>query len=119
MTRSPELAASHERHQRWIAEVRDPANAAMREPITFRAGRAYAEYELAPILRGGWASRYTCQLPESGASSPWRDYGSREEALTAAQEGILGFLSSDFDASPDRAAARRMVEADMAQEALL
>lgn len=58
-------------HERWVAEVRDPAEANAEPVVRLRAGREEATYRLAPIP-GGWAWRADAGKADgSGGGTPW------------------------------------------------
>jgi hypothetical protein len=78
--------------ERWVAEVRDPAEAADGHRVEVRRKKAIAYYVLAPIPNG-WAMRRGCWFHDgTGAGTPWRPYLTRDEAAEAGLNGLIGDL---------------------------
>lgn len=75
-----------ERFEEWVRTVRDPAKEASEgvRRLQTRNGKAYAEYEIAPLPDGGFAILVNCGYKTgdcSGMGSPWHDFDTREECL--------------------------------------
>jgi hypothetical protein len=92
---SPELQERQKQFTEWC-ETRDLAQAATEGPRRLAAGRAQAEYEIAPLPEG-FAITCSFSLPDSGMGTPWISGTSREECI----EYFLGLGRRFFAQNPE------------------
>ncbi len=84
MKMSPELKVRHEEHDKWVREVRDPAEEHGEGLRVIEVAGASVEYEIAQLPDGRYAIRssfcYHCGNYH-GSGSPWSALESREACL--------------------------------------
>lgn len=111
------LADRQAEFERWVREVREPANMATEGPHRVDVTGAEAEYEIAPLPSGHWAVRirigYLCGNC-SGRSGPWTEHADRQHCvdafLTAARQHFVAELS---ESDPIVNEAQRRARRDM------
>lgn len=96
-------------HDRWINEVRDPANDTSegRRIVSSKNGHARLEYQIAPLPDDNWAVSlqygFYCG-DHTGHANPWKKYSSREDCLQAVVfAGKEFFTKQRSDANQTRA----------------
>ena len=90
-----------EAFERWVQDVRDPANAATegRRTITSANKRASASYEIAPLPDGRWAMKLSCDYKSgtmSSVGSPWTAFESRDECVTSFLQSAKSHFSREL-----------------------
>lgn len=78
--------SSHQKFQEWVEQIRDPAKHASegRRVVSAANGKASAEYEIARLPDGRYATRVCCEYRCGnfrGQSQPWSVFESREQCL--------------------------------------
>lgn len=109
----------HPEFDKWVAEVRDPADTAPHDTTTFRHGKSWASYTLAQIP-SGWASRYSYEYRDgSGGGSPWKPFPDQETARDAAIQSLLRMIvQARPELSEDQAVLEAQIDAHRHQGAL-
>lgn len=83
---SPDLQQRQDEFNKWVAEVRDPADQSsegVRRLVT-RCGKASAEYEVARLPNGRWALQTSVEYHTGDCCSTscgWAEIGTREECI--------------------------------------
>ena len=97
--------ADVEAFNRWMVEVRDPADVAAMEPVMFRAAGARAEYRVAPIP-AGWSYRHAIRYADgTGGGTPWQTPApTKADAIDAAMRSLLAWLNRDVQGEQPGAA---------------
>lgn len=102
-------------YQKWCVEVRDPAkvaNEGLRRIATKKRG-AYAEYDIAALSLGKWAMRHRISYEcgnYSGSSTPWDEYGSREECVEVFLNQARQFFERETETQQQEAAREEMLK---------
>jgi hypothetical protein len=83
---------------RWVAEVRGPAEQSSEGERVLRDGKGLAEarYELSPLPDGRWAIHFSLQHRAgdfAGVAHPWRTFPTREACLAHFREEAMRFFA--------------------------
>jgi len=112
-TPNAEMQDLHDRHDKWVREVRDLAKANSEGVREITVAGASAEYEIAPLPDGRfaihWSFQYSCGNC-SGSSIPWVAIGTRDlciEAFTKAARKHFARKLLDFSATGNQQQAQK------------
>ena len=111
------LAERMEAHQRWILDVREPAEKAA-DVRTLEVAGAEAEYTIARIADASWAVKIACAYTcgnYSGVSAPWDEKNTRQACVDA----FLALARSHFGQTLQPSVSERQKEARRQMLALL
>jgi hypothetical protein len=118
MENAPSELNVHHQHDRWVTEVRDPANAASEgiRRIVASNNQASAEYEIAPLPDGRYALIVRLEYPGfSGSSTGWSAFPSRDVCI----DRFLYVARRYFESEPTGCASAGHKQAQVEMRELL
>lgn len=112
MKMSPELKSRHEEHDKWVREVRDPAQENSEGYRVIEVKGASAEYEIAQLTKGyaiHWWVQFRCGS-HHGSSIPWMAMKTREECIQAFTDAVQDHFSQTVQSDAEKKAQHSILE---------